>query len=110
LIKEGENYQYLRRHILLGKRIDPKFSQGPELMLNQFFVSVMKSKGIEVNQQTGFESSKRLLDTLRSLCIAVARLKLKGTIDEEDANEVIEFYSKQLKHLSQVVDFLILVI
>jgi len=37
-------------------------------------------------------------ETLRNLCYAVARLKLKNTVDAEDAKEVIEFYDRQLKY------------
>ena len=37
-----------------------------------------------------------------NLCYAVARLKLKDTIDEDDVKEVIEFYNKQLKYWSQI--------
>jgi hypothetical protein len=52
--------------------------------------------------QDNSQSSNRLHDTLRKCCIAVARLKLKDTVETEDAREVIEFYDKQLKYWSQI--------
>jgi DNA replicative helicase MCM subunit Mcm2 (Cdc46/Mcm family) len=48
-------------------------------MINQYFENVMTAKDSE--------ASNRLWETLRNLCYAIARLKLKNTIDTEDAKE-----------------------
>jgi MCM P-loop domain len=95
LKKEGNNYQYLKKHILYSKRfVDFKFSSEAECMITEYFTDAMIPKGSQ--------TSNRLLDTLRKCCYAVARLKLKDTIEAEDAREVIEFYNKQLGYWSQV--------
>jgi hypothetical protein len=96
LKKEGENYQDLVKHILYAKTFDPKFSEEAELMINQYFENVMSPEDSE--------ASNRLWETLRNLCYAVARLKLKDTVDVKDAKEVIEFYNKQLEYWSQIAD------
>jgi len=90
LKKEGENYQYLVKHILRAKEFDPQFSKAAEPMINQYFENVMNLEDSD--------ASNRLWETLRNLCYAVARLKLKNTVDAEDAKEVIEFYDRQLKY------------
>jgi DNA replicative helicase MCM subunit Mcm2 (Cdc46/Mcm family) len=96
LKKEGNNSQYLVKHILYAKKCDPQFSQEAEPMLNQYFVDVMTPEDSE--------ASNRLWETLRNLCHAIARLKLKDTIDVEDVTEIIEFYNRQLKYWSQIVN------
>lgn len=65
-------------------------------MINEFFTDVMNSEKSE--------TSYRLLDTLRNLCYAVARLKHKDTIDTEDAKDVMEFYNGQLRYWSEIAD------
>jgi DNA replicative helicase MCM subunit Mcm2 (Cdc46/Mcm family) len=92
--EEEENYEFLRRYILYGKRFDPRFSQESEHMIKAFFTNIVSPEGSQ--------ASYRVLDTLRNLCYAVARLKLKDAIDAEDANDVMKFYNEQLKHYAQV--------
>jgi DNA replicative helicase MCM subunit Mcm2 (Cdc46/Mcm family)/transcriptional regulator with XRE-family HTH domain len=94
LKEEGENYQYLVKHILYAKTFDPQFSEEAELMINQYFENVM--------EPDNSEASNRLLETLRNICYGIARLKLKNIIEIEDAMEVIKFYDKQLKNWSQI--------
>jgi DNA replicative helicase MCM subunit Mcm2 (Cdc46/Mcm family) len=95
LRKEGENYQFLRKWLLYGRKfVDFKWQEEAECMITDYFANIMT--------QDNSQSSNRLHDTLRKCCIAVARLKLKDTVETEDAREVIEFYDKQLKYWSQI--------
>jgi len=93
--QEEKNYDFLRKYILYCKRFDPALSKEAELMIAQYYVSIMT--------KPESHESPRLYDTLTSLCYAVARLKQKDIIDIEDVKDVIEFYNLQLHHLSQLV-------
>ena len=97
LKKEGENYQFLRKFLLYGKRfVDFKFSPEAESAITEYFVNVMT---LDDSQ-----ASNRLHNTLRKCCRAVARLKHKDTIELEDVTEVIKIYNEQLKFWSQIAD------
>ena len=51
---------------------------------------------------TGF-GSPRVLNTLNNLSKAVARLKLKNVVDEEDAKKAQEFYNIMLQNFQKSV-------
>jgi MoxR-like ATPase len=98
LRKEEENYELLRKYILYCKRFNPQFSREARLMVVQYYANIMSS------QDDKNRTSPRLLETLNNLCRAIARLKLKNTIEVDDVREAIEFYGVQLvQHLSQTV-------
>jgi DNA replicative helicase MCM subunit Mcm2 (Cdc46/Mcm family) len=103
--EEEKYYNDLRKYILYCKRFDPMLSKEAEVMIVQYYTSIMtKAESYQ---------SPRLFDTLTSLVLtslvlvltslAVARLKQKNTIDIEDVSDVIKFYNEQLLHLSQLV-------
>ena len=91
LKKEGQNYQFLIKWIVYGKRFeDPEFSQEASIILNQYFVSIRSQKDNE--------ASDRLWRRLRNMAIAIARINHKNVIEVEDAREVVDLYNKQLKY------------
>jgi hypothetical protein len=93
--EEEKNYESLRKYIFYCKRFDPTLSKEAEVMIAQYYVSIMT--------KPESHESPRLFDTLTSLCYAVARLKQKDNIDIDDVKEIIEFYNLQLHHLSELV-------
>ena len=62
-------------------------------MLKEFYKTV---------NATGF-GSPRVLNTLNNLAKAVARLKLKNVVDEEDAKKAQEFYNIMLENFQKSV-------
>jgi DNA replicative helicase MCM subunit Mcm2 (Cdc46/Mcm family) len=95
--KEGENYQFLRKWFLEGRKfVDFKWQPEARMIITEYFTNVMTSEDSQ--------ASNRLHDTLRKCCVAIARLKLKDTIDEDDVKEVIELHKNQSKYWSQVED------
>ena len=78
--------QFLLKYIQYAKQINPILTDEARNMLTEF------SKGV---LEKGF-GSPRVIITLPKLAKAIARLKLKDIADEEDANEVMEFYNALL--------------
>ncbi|KAA2279393.1 hypothetical protein [Candidatus Nitrosocosmicus sp. SS] len=77
---------YLQKHIEYARKLDPKLSSECKERIKYFYTALRKS-----NPDFG---SNRVLETIIRLCKNVSKLKLKQTVDELDANEAIEFYSK----------------
>jgi replicative DNA helicase Mcm len=84
---------YLVKHIEYAKSLNPAISDDAKTMLSEFFVGI-KIKGF---------GSNRILDTLFRLSKAFARLKLKLTVDGNDAMEAIEFYNVVLQQYQRAV-------
>jgi replicative DNA helicase Mcm len=77
---------FLVKFIEYARQLKPILSEEATIMLEEFYINV------KIN---GF-GSDRVLPTLHKLTKAVARLKLKEIVDEEDAKEVMEFYNVML--------------
>jgi replicative DNA helicase Mcm len=84
---------YLQKHIEYSKRFNPKMSDEAKFMLKEFYVSIAKNHG-----------SPRIRETIVTIAKMVSRLKLKNTIDAEDAKEAMEFYNVILQQLDQIVN------
>lgn len=84
---------YIIKHIEYAKRFNPKISDEAKIMLNEFFIKI----------RTQHFGSNRILDTLFRLSKSIARLKLKQIVDEEDANEAMEFYNIVLQNFQSVI-------
>lgn len=86
---------YLAKHIMYAKQRYPKlkFSEDAKVVLNQYYVSIRKRYG-----------SPRVMDTIYKIAQNFARLKLKQTVDEEDAKETMQFYNYILIQLDKIVD------
>jgi len=85
---------FLIKYIDYAKQINPKFTDEATVMLNEYFTE-LSSKEF---------GSNRILDTLRRLAQARARLKLKETIDVEDAKETMQFYNIILEQYHHVIE------
>jgi hypothetical protein len=77
---------FLVKYIEYARQLKPILSEEATIMLEEFYINV-KIKGF---------GSDRVLPTLHKLAKAVARLKLKEVVGEEDAKEVMEFYNVML--------------
>jgi replicative DNA helicase Mcm len=77
---------FLVKYIEYARQLKPIINEEATIMLEEFYIDV-KIKGF---------GSDRVLPTLHKLTKAVARLKLKEIVDEEDAKEVMEFYNVML--------------
>jgi replicative DNA helicase Mcm len=78
--------RFLVKYIEYARQLKPILNEEALMMLEEFYINV-KIKGF---------GSDRVLPTLHKLVKAVARLKLKEIVDEEDAKEVMEFYNVML--------------
>ena len=85
--------EFLIKYIQYAKTIQPVLSDEARFMLKEFYKTV---------NATGF-GSPRVLNTLNNLAKAVARLKLKNVVDEEDAKKAQEFYSIMLANFQKGV-------
>jgi hypothetical protein len=68
-------------------------SDEAKFMLKEFYISIAKNHG-----------SPRIRETIVTIAKMVSRLKLKNTIDAEDAKEAMEFYNVILQQLDQIVN------
>lgn len=87
---------YIQKHILYAKQRSmskkPKLSEEARSILNQYYVGVRKRYG-----------SPRIMNTIQRIAQTVASLKLKDTIDENDAKETMTFYNIVLHQWDMVV-------
>lgn len=91
--RPAPNYNtYLEKHLIYAKRFNPKMSPEATHILNQFYSGVIKNMG-----------SPRVRDTLFKTARMIARLKLKKTVDSNDAREACEFYNVILQEYDRAV-------
>ena len=88
-----DNTEFLIKYLQYAKKIEPILSDEARFMLKEFYKTV---------NATGF-GSPRVLNTLNNLAKAVARLKLKNIVDEEDAKKAQEFYNIMLQNFQKSV-------
>lgn len=81
-----DHTEFLIKYIQYAKQINPILTDEAWFMLTEFYKKV-NAKGF---------GSPRVLKTLKKLSKAIARLKLKNVVDEEDAKETMEFYNTML--------------
>ncbi len=84
---------FLIQYVEYARQLNPVITEDAEIMLSNFYIEV-KIKGF---------GSDRVLPTLHKLSKAVARLKLKEIVDEEDAKEAMEFYNVMLSEFQKSV-------
>jgi replicative DNA helicase Mcm len=85
---------YLVKHLEYAKRFKPQLNDEAKNMLTEFFTKI---------RLEGF-GSNRVLNTLYRLAKAVARLKLKEIVDEDDAKDVMSFYNVMLQNFQKAVN------
>jgi hypothetical protein len=89
------NYSsYLVKHLEYAKTFNPIMDDEAKNMLTEFFTKI---------RVQGF-GSNRVLNTLYRLSKAIARLKLKNIVDEEDAKDVMSFYNVMLQNFQKAVN------
>lgn len=77
---------FLIKYVQYARQINPILNEGALIMLNNFFEKIRINKF----------GSNRVLITLHKISKAIAKLKLKEIVDEEDAKETMEFYNAML--------------
>jgi len=85
---------YLVKHLEYARRFNPQINDEAKNMLTEFFTKI---------RLEGF-GSNRILNTLYRLAKAVARLKLKEIVDEEDAKDAMSFYNVMLLNFEKAVN------
>jgi DNA replicative helicase MCM subunit Mcm2 (Cdc46/Mcm family) len=85
---------YLVKHLEYARRFNPQMNDEAKNMLTEFFTKI---------RLEGF-GSNRILNTLYRLAKAVARLKLKEIVDEEDAKDAMSFYNVMLLNFQKAVN------
>jgi DNA replicative helicase MCM subunit Mcm2 (Cdc46/Mcm family) len=85
--------EYLRKHIKYckSKYKVQKLSKEAEFMLNEYYISIAKY------------GSKRVPETIALIAKMISMLKLKHTVDIEDAEETMNFYNKMLKYADEII-------
>lgn len=81
-----DHTEFLIKYIQYAKQFNPVLTDEAWFMLTEFYKKV-SAKGF---------GSPRVLKTLKKISKAIARLKLKSIVDEEDANETMEVYNAML--------------
>jgi replicative DNA helicase Mcm len=78
---------FIVKYIMHAKKISPKLSEEAMSILNHCYADLAYRNRV----------SPRRLETLYNLAIARAKLKIKETVDIEDASETVEFYNKVIE-------------
>ena len=84
---------FLVKYLEYARELKPIISPEAKTMLENYYIDV-KIKGF---------GSDRVLPSLRKIAKAIARLKLKEIVDEEDAVEAMEFYNVMLLNFQKQV-------
>jgi replicative DNA helicase Mcm len=85
--------EFLVKYIQFAKTFEPVLTDEARFMLKEFYKKV-NAKGF---------GSPRVFKTLKKLAKAIARLKLKNVVDEEDAKKAMEFYNIMLEKFKKCV-------
>ena len=84
---------FLIKYLQFAKQFNPILTEEARDMLTDFYKEIRKKNF----------GSPRVLKTLRKLAKAIARLKLKNIVDEEDAKEAMRFYNVMLYDFQKIV-------
>jgi replicative DNA helicase Mcm len=87
-----EYANFLRKYLMYARTFEPIISDESRTMLNDYWINMALA---------GVRGLPRKLESLESTAIALAKLKLKNTVEADDAKEIMEFYSILLVHLGQ---------
>ena len=84
---------YLMKHMMYAKELCPcpEISDKATILLNDYYANVVKELG-----------SPRVRNTLIKTVRAIAMLKLKKIVDEEDVQDAMKYYSAYLKQLQKL--------
>jgi replicative DNA helicase Mcm len=85
--------EFLIKYLQYAKKFEPVLSDEARYMLKEYYKEV---------SATGF-GSPRVQITLNNLAKAIARLRLKTVVDEDDAKKAQEFYNIMLQNFQKSV-------
>ena len=92
-VYEG-NKEFLQRYIAHARTFCPKISDEAFVILEEFFIEMGKA---------GVTGIFRKLESLLRVAIGIARLKLKWTVDLEDAKETIEIFRVMFQNYNHMI-------
>jgi hypothetical protein len=88
------NKEFLQRYIAHARTFSPKITDEAFVILEEFFIELGKA---------GVTGIFRKLESLLRVAIGIARLKLKWTVDLEDAKETIEIFRVMFQNYNHMI-------
>lgn len=86
----------LRKYLFFAKRLKPKYTKESAKLIQDYFVELRKK-----TNSNDIYVSVRQLEGLKRIGEAIAKLKLKSQVDEEDSLEAIKLMEHSMKHFSE---------
>lgn len=86
--------EFLQKYIAHARTFNPKITDEAFVMLEEFFIEMGKA---------GVAGIFRKLESLLRVAIGIARLKLKWTVDLEDAKETIEIFRVMFQNYNHII-------
>jgi replicative DNA helicase Mcm len=85
---------WLKKYLLYARSLKPDLPENVRIMLEDYLVAIAKH---------GVRGLPRKLEALERTAIGFAKLKLKDSVDEEDASDTIDLFNEMLKFYKQDV-------
>jgi len=85
---------WLKKYLLYARNLKPELPQNMRVLLENYLVDIAKQ---------GVRGLPRKLEALERTAIGFAKLKLKNSVDEEDAFDTIDLFNEMLKFYKQEV-------
>ncbi len=85
---------WLKKYLLYARSLKPYLPETVRIMLEDYLVDIAKH---------GVRGLPRKLEALERTAIGFAKLKLKDSVDEEDASDTIDLFNEMLKFYKQEV-------
>lgn len=89
-----KDQEFLMKYLMYARTINSTITEEAKAMLSEYWIRMAKN---------GIRGLPRKLDTIERIAIAIAKLKLKGNADVEEAKEAMEFYNFILLNYQQTV-------
>jgi DNA replicative helicase MCM subunit Mcm2 (Cdc46/Mcm family) len=86
---------WLKKYLLYARNLKPDLPQNVRIILENYLVDIAKQ---------GVRGLPRRLEALERTAIGFAKLKLKDSVDEEDASDTIDLFNEILKFYKQEVN------
>lgn len=85
-----------RKYLFYAKKLKPKYTKESAKLIQDYFVELRKK-----TNSNDIYVSVRQLEGLKRIGEAIAKLKLKSQVDEEDSLEAIKLMEYSMKHFSE---------
>jgi len=86
---------WLKKYLLYARNLKPDLPQNVRIILENYLVQIAKQ---------GVRGLPRKFEALERTAIGFAKLKLKHSVDEEDAFDTIDLFNEMLKFYKQEVN------